>query len=108
MGQLGRTDRPGLAVRARGLEARYRGRVALAGLDLDLAPGEIVGLLGPNGAGKTTALRILRTGRRPEAGTLELLGHPVFPPATSHQLSALRRRIGVAGDEPVHLDALTG
>ncbi|MEO1078159.1 MAG: cytochrome c biogenesis heme-transporting ATPase CcmA [Pseudomonadota bacterium] len=44
---------------ARGLGIERAGRVLFAGLDLDLAPGEIVHLRGANGAGKTTLLRIL-------------------------------------------------
>ena len=100
MGQLGRADRPELAVRARGLQARYRDRTALDGLDLDVAPGEIVGVLGPNGAGKSSLLRLLATGRRPSAGTLELLGQPASP--------AVRRRLGILGDESIHVEPLTG
>jgi len=108
MGSLGRADRPELAVSGRGLEARYRGRVALQGVDLDVATGAIVGVLGPNGAGKSSLLRLLATGRKPTAGTLELLGHAVFPSATSHQPStALRRRIGVVPDESILVDPLT-
>jgi len=45
----------------RGLVKRYPGTLAVAGLDLDVAEGEIFGLVGPNGAGKTTTLRILAT-----------------------------------------------
>jgi ABC-2 type transport system ATP-binding protein len=41
---------PALAVR--GLEKRYRSTVALAGVDLEVEQGQLVGLLGPNGAGK--------------------------------------------------------
>ncbi len=92
-----------MTVRARGLELRHGGRIVLTGLDLDVAAGDIVGLLGPNGAGKTSALRLLATGRRPAAGTLVILEHDARRPT-----AALRRRIGVAGDEPVHVDAMTG
>jgi ABC-type multidrug transport system ATPase subunit len=103
MGPVGRTDRPELAVRGRALELRYGRRTALFSLDLDVAAGEVVGVLGPNGAGKTSLLRLLATGRRPSAGTLALLGEDASRPT-----AALRRRIGVAGDEAVHVDALTG
>jgi ABC-type multidrug transport system ATPase subunit len=82
---------------------RYGNRIALSALDLDVAAGEIVGVLGPNGAGKTSLLRLLATSRRPAAGTLALLGRDANPPT-----AALRRMIGVAGDEAVHVDALTG
>lgn len=98
-----RTELTGPALRARSLGARFGDRAALADFDLEVWPGEIVGLLGPNGAGKTTALRLLSTGRPPDSGTLVLLGRGANPPARD-----LRRRLGVAGDEPVHVDALTG
>jgi ABC-2 type transport system ATP-binding protein len=61
-------------VRTRGLIKRYAGTVAVAGLDLDVAQGEIFGLVGPNGAGKTTTLRILATLLKPTAGEAEIAG----------------------------------
>ena len=61
-------------VTARGLVKRYDGTLALGGLDLDIAAGEIFGLVGPNGAGKTTTLRILATLLVPTAGDAEVAG----------------------------------
>ena len=61
-------------VRTSGLIKRYPGTVAVAGLDLDIAAGEIFGLVGPNGAGKTTTLRILATLLKPTAGEAEIAG----------------------------------
>ena len=48
-----------LLVDVRALERRFGARRALAGVDLQVGVGEIVGLVGPNGSGKTTLLRIL-------------------------------------------------
>jgi ABC-2 type transport system ATP-binding protein len=57
-----------------GLVKRFGEVSALAGVDLEVAPGEIVGLLGPNGAGKTTTIRTLLGYLRPTAGHVRLLG----------------------------------
>jgi len=58
----------------RGLVKRYPGTVAVAGLDLAVASGEIFGLVGPNGAGKTTTLRILATLLTATSGHAEIAG----------------------------------
>ncbi|GAA1491544.1 ABC transporter ATP-binding protein [Brachybacterium sacelli] len=54
---------------------RTEERLALAPLDLEVAPGEFVGLLGPNGAGKTTVVKLCCGLVRPTAGTVSVLGH---------------------------------
>lgn len=64
-------------IRARGLEKRYGSTVALAGIDLDIRPGRIVGLIGRNGAGKTTALKSI-LGLTPFGGELRVLGLDPF------------------------------
>jgi len=64
-------------VRATGLVKRYDRTLAVAGLDLDIARGEIFGLVGPNGAGKTTILRILATLLVPDQGDAEIAGASV-------------------------------
>ena len=64
-------------VRTEGLVKRYDGTLAVAGIDLAVAEGEIFGLVGPNGAGKTTTLRILATLLMPSAGTAEIAGMSV-------------------------------
>ena len=64
-------------VRTDGLVKRYDGTLAVAGVDLTVAQGEIFGLVGPNGAGKTTTLRILATLLQPSAGTAEIAGMSV-------------------------------
>ncbi len=56
---------------ARGLGRRYRGVVALDGVDVELGAGESVALIGPNGAGKTTLLTILAGVTRATAGAVQ-------------------------------------
>ncbi|MEJ7873200.1 MAG: ATP-binding cassette domain-containing protein, partial [Rubrobacteraceae bacterium] len=58
----------GSAIRAEGLVRRFGDMVAVDGVDLSVAPGEIYGFLGPNGAGKTTTVRMLVTLLSPSAG----------------------------------------
>jgi ABC-2 type transport system ATP-binding protein len=62
------------AVVTRGLVKRYPGTLAVAGLDLAVARGEIFGLVGPNGAGKSTTLRILATLLTATSGHAEVAG----------------------------------
>ncbi len=59
-------------LQARGLAAGHGDRELWSGLDLVVAPGDVVGLVGPNGAGKTTLLRILAGLRAPDGGSLAL------------------------------------
>jgi ABC-2 type transport system ATP-binding protein len=64
-------------VRARALTKRFGEVVALDGVDLDVAAGQIHGIVGPNGAGKTTLLGLLLGLAVGDSGTLEILGMPV-------------------------------
>ncbi|MFL5896800.1 MAG: ABC transporter ATP-binding protein [Thermoleophilaceae bacterium] len=65
-----------LAFEARGLVKRYGPKAALAGVDVDVGEGEIVGLLGPNGAGKSTLTKIACGLVRATAGSAAVSGHP--------------------------------
>jgi ABC-2 type transport system ATP-binding protein len=67
----------GLAVRARGISKSFGEVVALDGVDLDIAQGEVHGLVGPNGAGKTTLLGLLLGLVQADDGDLEILGSQV-------------------------------
>jgi heme ABC exporter ATP-binding subunit CcmA len=86
-----------------GLRRDYGERVALAGVDADLASGETMVVLGPNGAGKTTLLRILATLLRPSGGEVRVLGC-VLP----GEAWKLRGRIGYLGHEPLLYRDLSG
>jgi ABC-2 type transport system ATP-binding protein len=63
-----------LAVDAVGVTKRYGALVAVDGISVQVAQGEVYGVLGPNGAGKTTFLRMLFGLIRPDAGTLKVFG----------------------------------
>lgn len=67
----------GPVVRVRGLTKSYGDQVVLAGLDLDVAPGQRIALLGPNGAGKTTLFRCL-LGTVGFGGEVRVAGHDVL------------------------------
>ncbi len=71
-----------------GAHKRYAAVTALDGVDLTLQGGEVLALLGANGAGKSTAIALLLGLSKPDAGRVELFGHPVGTLAT-------RRRTGV-------------
>jgi len=78
------------AVTVRDLRKSYGDHEALRGIDFTIEAGEVFGLLGPNGAGKTTTVEILEGYRRPDGGTVEVLG---IDPQKSGP--AWRERIGV-------------
>ena len=81
-------------ISVRGLEKRYGDVEAVAGIDLEIARGEIFAFLGPNGAGKTTTVEILEGFRQRTAGEVTVLG---IDPA--HAEGAWRDRVGVVLQE---------
>jgi ABC-2 type transport system ATP-binding protein len=82
------------AIDVSGLVRRYGDIVAVRGIDLAVARGEIHGFLGPNGAGKTTVVRILCTLLRPTEGEVRVAGFDVVRDA-----GRVRLRIGAALQE---------
>ncbi len=70
------------ALAARGIRKSFGRRPVLTGLDLDVAPGELVAVVGENGTGKTTLLRILAGDLRPDAGTVAIGGRSGYCPQT--------------------------
>ncbi len=90
---------------ARGLGAGHGTRTVFSGVDLVVAPGDVVGLVGANGAGKSTLLRLLAGAEEPEAGSVVLspphaavgwLPQEVERRAGEDVAGHLRRRTGVA------------
>ncbi|MBE1877983.1 ABC transporter ATP-binding protein [Myceligenerans pegani] len=69
--------------------------VALDHVSLDVGPGELVGLLGPNGAGKSTLLSLVSGLRRPDAGTVRLLGQDPTDPAARATLGMTPQETGL-------------
>ena len=90
-------QQPALEVRA--LVRRFGRIQAVAGIDLDVARGEVVALLGPNGAGKTTTLTCVAGLLAPSAGTIRIAG--------DDGRSARERRAAYVPEIPVVYDDLT-
>ncbi len=100
---------------AKGLAAGHGDRILFSGLELVVAPGDVIGLVGANGAGKSTLLRLLAGLAAPEQGTLRLspptavVGHlPQEPERRADETvrDFLARRTGVAAAQR-ELDAAT-
>jgi len=87
---MGVTSRPALDVS--GLVVRYGDVVAVAGVDLQAAAGEVVAVLGRNGAGKTSTIEAIEGYRQPAAGTIRVLG---LDPQRGADHRQLTRRVGV-------------
>src|SRR5262249_42434811 len=95
-GRAGPRGRPGggltermLALEAEHVEKRCGSVRALRGVDLAVAPGELVGLLGPNGAGKSTLVKVACGLVRPSAGAARICGHPAGSPPARRALGYL-------------------
>ncbi len=92
---------PAVAVRA--LRKSFGAKVAVAGMDLEIAAGSFAGLVGPNGAGKTTSLSMMTGLLRPDGGQVLIGGLDVWadPPAA-------KAAIGVVPAEVRLFERLTG
>jgi len=91
------------AISVQGLVKSFGPVRALDGVDLEAAPGTVLGVLGPNGAGKTTMVRVLTTLLEPDGGGARVAGLDVVKDAAK-----LRSRIGLAGQYAAVDENLTG
>jgi iron complex transport system ATP-binding protein len=85
------------ALKVRNLRFAYGEREVLAGVDLSIRPGEIVGLLGPNGSGKSTMVKVLSGILKPYRGSVTLGGRELRDLAPRD----LARTLAVVPQEPV-------
>ena len=90
-------------IEARGISKAFGETKALAGVDLDIPQGTVLGLLGPNGAGKTTLVRIFATLLQPDSGTATIDGHNVVS-----EPQIVRSIIGLGGQFAAVDEHLTG
>jgi ABC-2 type transport system ATP-binding protein len=91
------------AIIVEGLRKSFGDVHALAGIDLDVPRGTVLGVLGPNGAGKTTAVKILTTLTLPDAGRVIVDGLDVVKDP-----AGVRRSIGLAGQSAAIVEELGG
>ena len=92
----------GAAIEVTDLAKAYGELQAVDGVTFDVGEGEFFGILGPNGAGKTTILEMVEGLRRPDAGTITLLGEPPWP-----RNPGLLPRIGVQLQSTAFFERLT-
>jgi ABC-2 type transport system ATP-binding protein len=81
---------PRSVIQVAGIRKKYGATVAVSEVSFEVREGEIFGLIGPNGAGKTTTLECVEGVRRPDGGTVSILGLDPF-----RDVYALQQRIGV-------------
>jgi len=91
-----------VTVRLQDVAKRYRSRDVLAGVDLEVSSGEVVGLIGPNGSGKTTVLKIAAGLVQPSRGQVWAMGRPLH-----EQPGSVAPSLGVLFDPPGLLPHLT-
>jgi ABC-2 type transport system ATP-binding protein len=91
-----------ILIEAKGLSRRYGPTVAVAGLDLTLRKGEILGLLGPNGAGKTTTMKMLAGCLAPTAGSVKINGVDL-----REEPKAAKQHLGYLPEQPPVYPELT-
>lgn len=91
------------ALAVRGLVKQFGPKIAVGGIDLDVAAGSFFGLIGPNGAGKSTTLAMITGLLRPDMGSIHVGGVDVW-----QEPEEVRRRIGVVTEQLHLFERLSG
>jgi len=91
-----------VAIAVNDLAIAYGELKAVDGVSFEIAEGEFFGILGPNGAGKTTTLELIEGLRKPDSGTVSVLGHSPWPRSTD-----LLPRMGVQLQASAFFERLT-
>ena len=102
-GATGPDPGAGLAIATSGLAKRFRGQLAVAGIDLAVPRGAVYGFLGPNGSGKTTTIRMLLGLIEPTSGSHEMLGVPM-----PGGVNAVLPKVGSLVEGPAFYPQLSG
>ena len=87
---MGVSGVPQPVIQVSGIRKSYGATVAVSGVSFEVSQGEIFGLIGPNGAGKTTTMECVEGVRRPDGGSISVLGLDPF-----RDVYRLQNRIGV-------------
>lgn len=106
------TESNPLRLRIRGVAKRFGPTVALGGVSLEVAPGEVHALIGENGAGKSTLMKVLSGAHQPDAGSLSLDGQPFEPSDPLHArnsgVAMIYQELNLAPDLSVEENMLLG
>jgi len=99
-------DADDIVIRVRGLVTRFGTQTVHDGLDLDVRRGEVIGVVGGSGSGKSVLLRTVIGLKRPEAGSIDVLGYDV-PNLGEAEARALEQRWGVLFQDGALFSSLT-
>jgi ABC-2 type transport system ATP-binding protein len=86
---------PSYAISIRGVSKSFGAVAAVRAIDLDVSAGDMVALLGPNGAGKSTTVSLLLGLNTPDAGTVEVCGHPPATAVRDGRIAAMLQTAGL-------------